>query len=290
MPLKWSCGSTVFALYHPSKDPNVDKLTSVSYEGWFFGLFICFFHLPPVSLPPHFTFIHSHCLETCLSVEAWLNTIWMTLLERPLTQFFRPHWRVGERHVGSVKKVLIFCFVFFTAPLYLQNIETICRTQCVKLNLSGHLLRGIIYCRWCWDPDLGCLSTYNHHWLSRRAVSEMDKKRKEKVKKTVIIVEIWICLKTLSKMLFVVLFYSSFIAEPRPTFGPKEQYISGVCNYMLLTMCQVYHCMTIRFFLFFVVGLFFCFFSQDVSGTDFCGLLVTLRICYMVRRRAVLAD
>lgn len=109
----------------------------------FFGLFICFFHLPPVSLPPHFTFIHSHCLETCLSVEAWLNTIWMTLLERSLTQFFRPHWRVGERHVGSVKKVLIFCFVFFTAPLYLQNIETICRTQCVKQNLSGHLLWGI---------------------------------------------------------------------------------------------------------------------------------------------------
>lgn len=183
MPLKWSCGSTVFALYHPSKDPNVDKLTSVSYEGWFFGLFICFFHLPPVSLPPHFTFIHSHCLESCLSVEAWLNTIWMTLLERPLTQFFRPHWRVGERHVGSVKKVLIFCFVFFTAPLYLQNIETICRTQCVKLNLSGHLLWGIIYCRWCWDPDLGCLSTYNHHWLSRRAVSEMDKKKKRKSEK-----------------------------------------------------------------------------------------------------------
>lgn len=63
-------------------------------------------------------------------------------------------------------------------------------------------------------------------------------------------------------MLFVVLFYSSFIAEPRPTFEPKEQYISGVCNYMLLTMCQVYHCMTIRFFLFFVVGLFFVFFSR----------------------------
>lgn len=218
----------------------------------------------------------------------WTQSGWHFSKDR--SRSFSDHTEELERHVGSVKKVLIFCFVFFTAPLYLQNIETICWTQCVKQNLSGHLLWGIIYCRWCWDPDLGCLSTYNHHWLSRRAVSEMDKKRKEKVKKTVIIVEIWICLKTLSKMLFVVLFYSSFIAEPRPTFGPKEQYISGVYNYMLLTMCQVYHCMTIRFFLFFVVGLFFSFFSQDVSGTDFCGLLVTLRICYMVRRRAVLAD
>lgn len=270
MPLKWSCGSTVFALYHPSKDPNVDKLTSVSYEGWFFW-FVCFFHLPPVSLPPHFTFIHSHCLETCLSVEAWLNTIWMTLLERSLTQFFRPHWRVGERHVGSVKKVLIFCFVFFTAPLYLQNIETICRTQCVKQNLSGHLLWGINIVVGAeiqiWDVWAHIITTDSADGQSLK----WTKNRKEKVKKTVIIVEIWICLKTLSKMLFVVLFYSSFIAEPRPTFGPKEQYISGVCNYMLLTMCQVYHCMTIRFFLFFVVGLFFCFFLKMSQGQTFVG-------------------
>lgn len=74
-----------------------------------------------------------------------------------------------------------------------------------------------------WD----IFSTYNH---------SADKKAK--VKKTVIIVEIWICLKTLLKMLFVIF----SIAEPRPTFGPKEQCISGVCNYLLLTMCQVYHC------------------------------------------------
>lgn len=39
-------------------------------------------------------------------------------------------------------------------------------------------------------------------------------------------------------MLFVIFYF----AEPRPTFGPKEQYISGVCNYLLLKMCQVYHC------------------------------------------------
>lgn len=179
MPLKWSCGSTVFALYHPSKDPNVDKLTSVSYEGWFFW-FVCFFHLPPVSLPPHFTFIHSHCLETCLSVEAWLNTIWMTLLERSFTQFFRPHWRVGERHVGSVKKVLIFCFVFFTAPLYLQNIETICRTQCVKQNLSGHLLWGINIVV---GAEIQIWDVWAHIITTDSAVSEMDKKQKRKSEK-----------------------------------------------------------------------------------------------------------
>lgn len=175
---------------------------------WFVYLFFFIYHLFPYHHISHLS-IHT-VLRWVNSVEAWLNAVWnpgwMTLLERSLAQFFRPHWRVGQRHVGSVKKVLIFFVVFFTAPLYLQNIKTICRTQCVKLNLSGHLLWGIIYCHWCWDPDLGCLSTYNHHWLSRRAVSETDKNRKEKVKKTVIIVEIWICLKTLSKMLFVVLF------------------------------------------------------------------------------------
>lgn len=57
------------------------------------------------------------------------------------------------------------------------------------------------------------------------------------------------------------LFVLFSIAEPRPTFGPKEQYISGVCNYLLLTMCQVYHCI-IR-----VSSRFL----KDVSGTDFVG-------------------
>lgn len=38
------------------------------------------------------------------------------------------------------------------------------------------------------------------------------------------------------------LFVMFSIAEPKPTFGPEEQYISGVCNYLLLTMCHVYHC------------------------------------------------
>lgn len=149
MPLKWSCGSTVFALYHPSKDPNVDKLTSVSYEGFLFFFLVCLFvffiyHLFPYHRISHLS-IHT-VLRRVNSVEAWLNAVWnpgwMTLLERSLAQFFRPHWRVGERHVGSVKKVLIFFVVFFTAPLYLQNIKTVCRTQCVKLNLSGHLLMG----------------------------------------------------------------------------------------------------------------------------------------------------
>lgn len=93
-----------------------------------------------------------------------------------------------------------------------------------------------------WD----IFSTYNH-----------SAEKKTKVKKTVIIVEIWICLKTLLKMLFVVF----SIAEPRPTFGPKEQYISGVCNYLLLTMCQVYHCI-IRVS---------SHSLKDVSGTDFVG-------------------
>lgn len=58
-------------------------------------------------------------------------------------------------------------------------------------------------------------------------------------------------------MLFVIF----SIAEPRPTCGPKEQYISGVCNYSLLTMCQVYHCI-IRVS---------SHSLKDVSGTDFVG-------------------
>lgn len=74
-------------------------------------------------------------------------------------------------------------------------------------------------------------------------------------------------------MLFVIF----SIAEPRPTFGPKEQYISGVCNYMLLTVYQVYHC---------IIRVSFHV-RKDVSGMGLCGLLVTLRICNMVRRRTV---
>lgn len=57
----------------------------------------------------------------------------------------------------------------------------------------------------------------------------------------------------------VVCYFS--IAEPRPTLGPKEQYISGVCNHLLLTMCQVYHCI-IRVS---------SHFRKDVSGTDCVG-------------------
>lgn len=73
--------------------------------------------------------------------------------------------------------------------------------------------------------------------------------------------------------------YVFLIAEPRPTFGPKEQYISGVCNYLLLTMCQVYHC---------IIRVFSHYLSRCLRD-GLCGLLVTLRICYMVRRRAVLS-
>lgn len=73
--------------------------------------------------------------------------------------------------------------------------------------------------------------------------------------------------------------YVFLIAEPRPTFGPKEQYISGVCNYLLLTMCQVYHC---------IIRVFSHYLSRCLRDR-LCGLLVTLRICYMVRRRTVLS-
>lgn len=47
MPLKWNCGSTVFALdVHPSRVQIVTRLTSVLYEG---------FQLWLVFLPQHFT-------------------------------------------------------------------------------------------------------------------------------------------------------------------------------------------------------------------------------------------
>lgn len=99
----------------------------------------------------------------------------------------------------------------------------------------------ILHCLWCSDPDTGLLLTTDF----------VDKSEK----KTVTIVEI--CSKTL--LLFVVF----SIAEPRPTLWPKEQYISGVCNYLLLTLCQVNHCI-IR-----VSSRF-----QDVSGTDSLGYLL----------------
>lgn len=72
-----------------------------------------------------------------------------------------------------------------------------------------------------------------------------------------VIVEIWICFKTLFKMLFVILSF----ADPRSIFGPTEQYISGVCNYLLPTTCQVYHCI-IRVS---------SHLLKDVSGTDCVG-------------------
>lgn len=37
----------------------------------------------------------------------------------------------------------------------------------------------------------------------------------------------------------ILLFCFYFHAE---SFGPEEQYFSGVYNYLLLTMFQVYHC------------------------------------------------
>lgn len=130
--------------------------------------------------------------------------------------------------------------VFFIQPLCVLNTKPILHNQSVKQNLllSGYsymILHHFLYSvgRSCivfgaqmkiWD----FFGIYNHHWLWNDT----------KVKKTVIIVEIWICLKTLLKMLFVMF----SIAEPKPTFGPEEQYISGVCNYLLLTMCHVYHC------------------------------------------------
>lgn len=52
------------------------------------------------------------------------------------------------------------------------------------------------------------------------------------------------------------LFVMFSIAEVRPTFGPEEQYISGVCTYLLLKM--FYHC---------VVRLS-SHFLEDVSGMD----------------------
>lgn len=68
------------------------------------------------------------------------------------------------------------------------------------------------------------------------------------------------------------------IAEVRPTFGPKEQkYISGVCNYVLLKMCHVYHC----------VIRVFSHSLKDVSGTDCVGYWQTLRIDYIITRTAV---
>lgn len=51
------------------------------------------------------------------------------------------------------------------------------------------------------------------------------------------------------------------IANPRPMFGPKEQYVSGVCNYLLLTMCQVYHC----------IIMVSSHFLYDISGIEFLG-------------------
>lgn len=52
MPLKWSCGSTVFALnLQPLRVQIMTKLTPVLYEG---------FQLRLVSLPQHFSCTHSH--------------------------------------------------------------------------------------------------------------------------------------------------------------------------------------------------------------------------------------
>lgn len=67
MPLKWSCGSTVFALdLHPSRVPIVTKPTPVVYED--FQLWLDF-------LPQHFN--HSHLVIYKTKNEIWLNTLWV---------------------------------------------------------------------------------------------------------------------------------------------------------------------------------------------------------------------
>lgn len=71
MPLKWSCGSTVFALdFHPSRVQIATKLSSVLYEGLSMTSF----------LATTFQMYSLTCTKQIISVEAW-SLDWISALE-----------------------------------------------------------------------------------------------------------------------------------------------------------------------------------------------------------------
>ena len=183
-----------------------------------------------------------------MSDEAWLITVWnldwTLVLEMPLLCASRLSW-VEMEPCASIDRFPQFVF---HCP-YFEH-QTMWHCQSVNLLLSGYHCGRFTSFDILWDDLISFMVLrfrFGTFWQTT-TTDLVDKClwNETKVNKTVILLvwktewverHCWKCC-----LLF-------FFAEPRLSFGPKEQHISGVSNYLLLTMCQVHHCI-IRVFSF----------------------------------------
>lgn len=144
MPLKWNCGSTVFALdVHPSRVQIATKLTSVLYEG--FQLFSGH----NISLL---------CPRQIINVGNWLKVVWNLDWKWALgISCTSVYGCIGVKVEprGSVERFLSW-FVFHSPCVFWTPNNTaysICETDLLRLLLWDWT--SFLYSLWCSDPDLG---------------------------------------------------------------------------------------------------------------------------------------
>lgn len=201
MPLKWNCGSTVFALdLDPSGAQIVTRLTP---EG---------FLLEPVFLPQHFTLASKTNNQRLKLTDGSLESGRTAGSGNVMRQCFI---RIQTEPHGGIERFAFPRPVFWTPN---NTAWSICETDPLRLLLRA--VRSFLYSAgWshaAFSAGIQIWDIFTHRHANK---SENDCKCswnmnmfKDTVKDAVIL---------------------SF-AEVRPTSGPEEQYISGACAYWLL--------------------------------------------------------
>lgn len=197
MPLKWNCGSTVFAL---APDPSgAQAATRLTPEA---------FLLQPVFLPQHFTLTS----KTNNQHLNWLMAVWN--LDEPgvlETQCASVLLELKQNHMAASKGLLflVLCSETPNNTAWSNLWNRSSQATFAGFQITFVFCWVVSCCLQRWDPDLG-----HFHTPTRKTKSDDDCKCswnmnmfKDTVKDAVLL---------------------SF-AEVRPTFGPEEQYISGVC-------------------------------------------------------------
>lgn len=201
MPLKWNCGSTVFAL---DLDPSAAQIvTRLTPEG---------FLLKPVFLPQHFTLTSKTNNQHLKLTDGSLESGWTAGSGYVMRQCFI---RIQTEPHDGIER-FPFAQPVFWAPNY--TAWSICETDPLRLLLRAFrsFLCSAGWCHAAFSTGIQIWDIFTHRHANK---SEKDCKCswnmnmfKDTVKDAVVL---------------------SF-AEVRPTFGPEEQYISGVGAYWLL--------------------------------------------------------
>lgn len=195
MPLKWNCGSTVFALdLDPSGAQIVTRLTP---EG---------FWLEPVFLPQHFTLMSKINNQHLKLTDGSLESGWTAGPGHVKRQCFI---RIQTEPHGGIERFAFPQPAFWTPN---HTAWSICETDPLRLLLRGFQIIFYIL--------LGGLMP--HSVLGSRFGPFSHPDTQTKVKTTVNVVEIWICLKTLLKMLF----YSPLLKSGQP-LEPRSSTYQG---------------------------------------------------------------